>query len=585
MLTELRITNFALIDQLHLEFPTGFLVFTGETGAGKSLLIDALVLLTGGRASADHLRSGAEEALLEACFNLPPTHPLVRTLQQDGYLLPDQQEIIIRRMLSRSGKNRSYVNGQLAPLQTIQDIGQKLVDIHGQHDQQSLLLPKTQLQLLDAFGNLEEIVACYQRRYREWVQKQTALDEFLRRLGDQTNRQDVLQYQYDELVKMQLQAGEEEALSQEYHRLKHSGRLGELSSQAFTVLYEGEGSVLDQLGEVTQWVHDLARIDSQKEAWLPLLETATIALREVTDNLRDYRSQMEYDPERMEVIDNRLAGLQRLKKKYGKTLEDLMEFTRILEQDLALFQNDEQQVAQRQAEVASQYETVRALAEDLSARRNKVAKHLVQEVKQELTALNMSAMDIQVHLEKAHAEQVSATGMDRVDLLLTSNPGTPPMPLGRIASGGELSRIMLALKTVFAENDQTPILIFDEIDSGVGGEAGIVMGNRLRQLARFHQVCCITHLPQIASQAHTHFVVEKTSTGNRTLTHVHEVKGVKRENEIARMLGGGTFTPTIKQTACEMLDRGNSSKMSGSLKKTKNRLPQPEDFSDKPGKF
>ncbi|MDH4193103.1 MAG: AAA family ATPase, partial [Nitrospirota bacterium] len=308
MLTELRITNFALIDQLHLEFPPGFLVFTGETGAGKSLLIDALELLVGGRASAEHIRFGADEALLEACFVLPSTHPLVTRLQQDGYLLPDQQEIIVRRILSRSGKNRSYLNGQLAPLQTIQDIGQQLVDIHGQHDQQSLLSSKTQLKLLDAFGNLEEFVARYQGKHREWVEKKTALDEFLQKLRDQANRQDILQYQYDELTKMQLQTGEEEALSQEYHRLKHSGRLGELSNQAFTALHEGERSILDQLGEVTQWIHELAQIDAQGESWVPLLDTATIALREVTDNLRDYRSQMEYDPERMEVIDTRLAG-------------------------------------------------------------------------------------------------------------------------------------------------------------------------------------------------------------------------------------------------------------------------------------
>ena len=389
MLTELRISNFALIDQLHLEFPSGFLVFSGETGTGKSLLIDALVLLIGGRASAEHIRFGAEEALLEACFVLPLTHPLLARLQQEGYLLPDQQEIIVRRMLSRSGKNRAYLNGQLAPLQTIQDIGQQLVDVHGQHDQQSLLSPKTQLKLLDAFGSLEDVVARYQEKHREWVEQKAALEEFLQKLRDQANRQDILQYQYDELVKMQLQPGEEETLSQEYHRLKHSGRLGELSNQAFTVLYEDERSVLDQLGEVTQWIHELAKIDAQGESWISLLDTATIALREVTDNLRDYRSQMEYDPERMEVIDSRLAGLQRLKKKYGKTIEDLVELTRTLEQDLALLLHGEEQVAHRQAEVTSRYEAMNVLAQDLSAKRKIVANHLVEKIKQELAALKM----------------------------------------------------------------------------------------------------------------------------------------------------------------------------------------------------
>lgn len=560
MLTELRISNFALIDQLHLEFPPGFLVFTGETGAGKSLLIDALVLLTGGRAAAEQIRFGAEEALLEASFLLSPTHPLITKLQQERFLLPDQQEIIVRRILSRSGKNRSYLNGQLAPLQTIQDIGQQLVDIHGQHDQQSLLSPKTQLKLLDAFGNLEEVVARYQERHREWVEKKTALDEFLQKLRDQAHRQDILQYQYDELVKIQLQSGEEEALSQEYHRLKHSGRLGELSNQAFTALYEGERSILDQLREVTQWIHELAQIDAQGELWLPVLETATISLREVTDNLRDYRSQLEYDPERMEVIDSRLAGLQRLKKKYGKPIEDLVELTKTLEGDLALLQHGEEQVAHWQAEVTRRYDMMKSVAQDLSVRRKKAARHLVQEIHKELSTLKMSSMEVQINIETANGDNLfGSTGMDRVDLLLAPNPGEPLMPLGRIASGGELSRIMLALKTVFAENDQTPVVIFDEIDSGVGGEAGMVMGTRLRQLAQFHQVCCITHLPQIASQAHAQFVVEKSSSDTRTITCVQEVTGAKREFEISRMLGGGALTPTIRKTAGEMLDRGNSS--------------------------
>ena len=570
MLTELRISNFALIDQLHLEFPPGFLVFTGETGAGKSLLIDALVLLTGGRASAEHIRFGADEALLEACFILQPTHPLMSRLQHEGYLLPDQRDIIVRRMLSRSGKNRTFLNGQLAPLQTIQDIGSQLVDIHGQHDQQSLLSPKTQLKLLDAFGNLQEVVSRYQGMHREWVEKKAALDECVMKLRDQANRQDMLQYQYDELVKMQLQPGEEESLSQEYHRLKHSGRLGELSNQAFTALHDGERPVLDHLGEVTEWIQELAKIDVQGESWVPLLEAATVALREVTDNLRDYRSQMEYDPERMDLIDSRLAGLQRLKKKYGKPIENLVELTKTLEHDLASLQNGEEQVAHLQAEVTNRYETMKALAEDLSARRKKVAKHLVKEIKQELVALKMSTMEVEVHIEMANSDNLfGVTGMDRVEMLLAPNPGEPLMPLGRIVSGGELSRIMLALKTVFAGNDQTPVVIFDEIDSGIGGEAGIVMGGRLRQLAQFHQVCCITHLPQIASQAHAQFVVEKTTRDDRTLTKVWEATGRQRETEIARMLGGGTLTPTIRKTAGEMLDRGSSPQVGASLNKPK----------------
>ncbi len=554
MLTELHISNFALIDQLHLDLPAGFLVLTGETGAGKSLLIDALLLLIGGRASSDHIRFGADEALLEACFTLPESHPLVAQLRQEGFLLSDQQEVFIRRILARSGKNRSYLNGQMAPVQTIQDVGRQLVDIHGQHDQQSLLSPKTQLELLDAYGGLQLLVGKFQQSYVEWKEKLEALETLQQRLQEQVARQDILQFQFEELIKMQLLIGEEETLSQEYHRLKHSGRLGELSNQSFETLYNGEHSVLRKLQDVTNWVQELSQIDAQCQTWLPYLESSAFALQEVTQHLRDFRSQTESDPERMEVIDRRLAGLQRLKKKYGKTIEELLVLVQSLEQDLAFLQEKDEQIAKLQTDVTNSFEAMKGLAKNLSTKRKKVAKQLVNQIQKEFKELKMGTMQIQVNLVPNNNMSVfGPNGMDRLELLLAPNPGEPPMPLGRIASGGELSRIMLALKTVFAGNDQIPVVIFDEIDSGVGGEAGMVMGHRLRQLAQFHQVCCITHLPQIASQAHVQFVVEKVTLEDRTHTQVQEAIGIQRESEIARMLGGGKVTPTITQVAIEML--------------------------------
>ena len=299
MLTELRVSNFALIDQLHLVLPGGFLALTGETGAGKSLLIDALLLLVGGRASTDHIRAGADEALLEACFFLPESHPLILQLRQDGFLLPDQQEVFIRRILARSGKNRSYLNGQLASVQTIQHVGRQVVDIHGQHDQQSLLSSKTQLELLDAYGGLHSLVEKFQQSYEEWKKKQEALEALQQRLQEQVARQDILQFQYEELKKIQLRIGEEEMLSQEYHRLKHSGRLGELSHQSFETLYDGEHSILAQLQDVTSWVQDLSQIDAQCQTWISPLESSTIALQEIAQSLREFRSKIEFDPARM----------------------------------------------------------------------------------------------------------------------------------------------------------------------------------------------------------------------------------------------------------------------------------------------
>ena len=560
MLTELRISNFALINQLHLVLPEGFLALTGETGAGKSLLIDALLLLTGGRASSEHIRFGANEALLEACFTIQESHPLVGQMREDGYLLADQHEVFLRRILTRSGKNRSYVNGQLAPIQTLQKVGRQLVDIHGQHDQQALLAPKTQLELLDAYGDLSGLVETFQQRYEEWKEKQEVLEAFEQRLQDQVARQDILQFQYEELTNSQLQIGEEERLNKEYHRLKHSGRLGELFHQSFDTLYDGEHAVLAQLQDVTNWVQELGQIDPQCQAWLPHLESSTIALQEVAYHLRDFGSQTESDPERMEVIDTRLAKLQGLKKKYGKSIEELVALVQDLEKDLSVLEDKDEQIAKLQSEVRNSFVAMEALAKDLSKKRKNVAKHLVKHIQQEFAELNMGNMQIQANLTSPVEEGgYRSTGLDRVEFLIAPNPGEPPMPLGRIASGGELSRIMLALKTVFAGNDQTPVVIFDEIDSGVGGEAGIVMGKRLRDLADYHQVCCITHLPQIASQAHSQFMVKKTTVDDRTLTKVEEVTGVKRETEIARMLGGGELTPIIRKTAKELLKRGSGS--------------------------
>ncbi len=557
MLTELRISNFALIDQLHLEFPRGFLVFTGETGAGKSLLIDALLLLVGGRASSEHIRFNTEEALLEACFLLGSTHPLLNELREHGYLLSDQREIVVRRILSRSGKNRIYLNGQLASLQTLQSLGTQLIDIHGQHDQQSLLSAKTQLALLDAFGGLGKDAFAYRRQYEEWMEKRRALEEFQDRAKSTDDRREILQYQYDELTGLNLEEGEEEDLSQEYQRMKHAGRLRELSHQAYTALLEQDGSILDQLGQVQSWVEELAEIDPQNHSWAPLVDSITIAARELTDNLRDYQSQMDFDPSRMEVIDTRIATIQRIKKKYGKTVSELKGMIASLEKDLDCLQHSEGYLAKLEEEVQRGKHTLEGLGKTLSQKRQKIAMVLETSIKKELISLNMHEVQFRVMVSESVGEEAfGLTGMNRVQMEFSANPGEPLQPLGRIASGGELSRVMLALKTVFAGHDQVPVVIFDEIDSGVGGEAGRVMGTRLRQLAEFHQVCCVTHLPQIASQGHVHYFLEKKTSNNRTQTVVRELRGMSRQTEIARMLGGGTLTPSLKKTAEEMLNAG-----------------------------
>ncbi len=554
MLTELRISHFALIDQLHVEFPQGFLVFTGETGAGKSLVIDALLLLAGGRAATDMIRFNAEEALLEASFLLPDSHPSIPGLREDGYLLADQTEILVRRIISRSGKNRIYLNGQLASLQTLQAFGEQLIDIHGQHDQQSLLSPKTQQRLLDAFGNLQHEVQVYQEHFAAWLQKRKALQSFREKVQDQDHRQEIVEYQLQELEEGNLQEGEVEALQEEYHRVKYADRLRVLSQQAYTVLSGQDGSLLEQLEQVQQWVRELSEIDPQARSWPALIEPIHIPLEELRNALREYENHVEVDPNRMDFIDARLAFLQRIQKKYGKTIKELLEMIDQLHEELSSLVDRDAHMCRLEGEVQGAEETVRKLAEDLSRKRQQVAKRLEKAVKTELQALHMGSVEYRVKVEPLSGDQAYGhTGKDRTEMVFSANPGEPLMPIEKIASGGELSRIMLALKTVFAEHDQIPVVIFDEVDSGVGGEVGRVMGMRLRQLAKFHQVCCVTHLPQIASQGHAHYVVEKTTKGERTQTGVVRIEGMKRQNEIARMLGGGKLTPTLRKTAEEML--------------------------------
>jgi len=325
MLNEQRISNFALFDQLHLEFPNGFLALTGETGGGKSLLVDALVLLTGGRASAEHIRSDAEEAILEAGFSIGQNLSLVSYLRERDLLTSDDQELIIRRVLSRSGKNKTYVNGSLAPLQVVQDIARWLIDIHSQHDQQSLLALQAQLDVLDGFGETKGLRSRYAKAYLHWKDKERELSNTLVRQAEQKGRQEVIEFQLQELAGANLRAGEEETLHQEYQRLKHAGRIGELTNHAYQILYEGEEAVLGNLRSISQSIKELAEIDQSVESWVRFGESASVSLQELTEELRKYREELDYDSTRFGDIDDRLAQIQRLKRKYHATVEQLIE--------------------------------------------------------------------------------------------------------------------------------------------------------------------------------------------------------------------------------------------------------------------
>lgn len=558
MLTELRIVNFAVLEQLSLSVQSGFTVLTGETGAGKSLLIDAIALLVGGRASTDQIRFGEDEAQLEAAFQIPDNHPVLQRLRAQGILGPQETQLIIRRVIARSGRNRVYLNRSMCPVHLLEELGGTLVDIHGQHDQQSLLSASTQLNVLDSFGDLQGLRAEYQESYGAWKRSCQQRDDLAVQIQQGMQREDFLKFQHQELNEAGLRLGEEEALHGERRRLGSSQRLGELTAAAQERMHADSHGVLPNLTLIERILGELAQIDPEMEEAGRLASEAKVVVKEVAARLRDYADQLETDPARLTAIEDRLAVIQKMKKKYGGTVEAVLDTHRRIREEFERVQHADTQLEQCDRLIREQRQTVLQLARQLSGKRAEAAKRMTKVVREELAALKMGQTQFLIQICTSEGDGAYGTdGADRAEFLLSTNLGEPLKPLSQVASGGELSRVMLALKSVLAEVDQVPVLIFDEIDTGVGGAVAAAIGKRLRALGRLHQVFCITHLPQVASQAQHHLCIEKSHVKNRTVTTVRSLSGISREGEIARMLGGETVTKKIRETAAELIAGAN----------------------------
>jgi DNA repair protein RecN (Recombination protein N) len=554
MLAELRIVNFALIEQLHLQFQPGFTALTGETGAGKSLLIDAIALLVGGRGSADQIRSGEEEAHLEASFHLPTAHPLLEQLRAMDVLGAKERDLVVKRILSRSGRHRVYVNGSLSSLRVLEELGGTLVDVHGQHEQQSLLAAAKQLAAVDAFGSIDPIRAVYEAAYREWREAERDLDDLRRTGGDRTRLEELLRFQVAEIEQAALSAGEDIRLQAERQRLGHAHRLRELADMSYAELQGDDRGILLQLGRLGRSLAELGHTDPAMKDCEPVVREAAIQLKELCGRLRDYADDLDADPARLGVVEDRLDLLQRLKAKYGGSVEAVLAAAARARRDLETMENHASRGADLEKRLEAAQRAMIEKAEHLTKKRREAAKRLTALVAKELSALKMAHTAFEI-VVTPHQEPdgFGPTGRDRVEFLLSSNIGEPPRSLSRIASGGELSRVMLALKTVLAESDRVPVLVFDEVDTGVGGAVAAAMGTRLRNLGGYHQVFCITHLPQVASQAEHHLLVAKGQNAKRTTTSVTLLTGVGREEEIARMIGGEMVTNKVRATAAELI--------------------------------
>jgi DNA repair protein RecN (Recombination protein N) len=565
MLKELNIKNFAIIDQLRVEFGPGLNVLTGETGAGKSIVVDALNLALGERASTDLVRTGSPEAVVEAAFELNGlgSSMVADILARQGIEAAPGEDLIVRRVISASGKSKVYINGSLANLNTLAELGAYLADIHGQHEHQSLLSVDQQMDMLDSFGGLLEAREAFAASYQQLHELRKQLAGLEAGEREKAQREDLLRYQANEIEGSRLKEGEDEELANEQRVLANSEKLAGIAALADATLYSSEGSALAALKRAVTNVRDIASIDNKLAPVLELLESGRAQIEEAAREVAAYADRVEFDPNRLEQIGDRLDLVQKLKKKYGGTIREIIAFGAAAAAELEKIERSGDEMERLRKEILGLKAGVTAKAKELTRKRTAAAKELEKKVEGELGHLGMKKTTFVVKIMQEPGDDTTdglrtgPRGADRVEFLISPNPGEEPRPLAKIASGGELSRIMLALKTILVEGDPIPTLVFDEVDAGIGGAVADEVGKKLRKIATRRQVFCITHLAQIASMATSHYGVAKAVKKDRTSAEVRLLGDRERVDEIARMLGGKTITGTTLKHAEEMIERGS----------------------------
>ncbi len=566
MLTELNIKNFAIIDQLRLEFGPGFNVLTGETGAGKSILVDALNLLLGSRASPEMIRTGQEDASVEAFFELEEAEniKILRSFQLD-----QAEGLLIKRLIHRSGKSRAFLNGNSITLHMLEELGEELINIYGQHEHQHFLHPQSPIDILDRSGGLLPWRQEYQEVYAHWMKATSDLEELISKEKQRSERLEFLTFQSKEIARANLkppkpgEANEEEELVAERARLIHAEKLYSIAHQGTEVIYGESGSVVERLKSILQRLREGAKMDPYLNSLASLIESILFQAEDVASSLRAYREKIHFDPRRLETIESRLDEITKLKKKYGPSLAEVLAYKERIDRERKSLESLGEKNSELQKSTAAFYARALSQAQELSSKRKKVAQELGSKVEAELSTLGMKKVRFQIAVEEGLSEKgeqgqnisprLDQNGMDRVQFLISPNPGEDLKALAKIASGGELSRIMLALKRIFAEETWIKTLVFDEVDAGIGGGIAEVVGRKLKEISREHQVFCITHLAPIASFADTHFKVSKRIQEGRTVVEVNHLQGENREQEIARMLGGVKITEKTLDHAREML--------------------------------
>jgi len=553
MLTHLYIRDFAIIDQVELELAGGMTALTGETGAGKSILVDALGLVLGDRADSSVVRHDSERAEVSATFDVTALPAFREWLNEQG--IDAEDDCILRRLITREGRSRGFINNHPVPMQTLQQAGAWLVDIHGQHEHQSLLRRDVQRELLDDFaghGKLcDELTACYY----QWQALNQKWQDLHHAAADREARLDLLRYQVRELDALNPSADESNALEEEHTRLHHANRLLDTCQRALQSLYEDEGALVTQLGHTTQELEQLRRYDARLAAPLQLLNEAAIQLDEAAGELRNYIGDVDLDPRRLAEVESRMNALHDAGRKHRVEVAELAALHLRLKDELASLENSDVQLENLREEITATAQAYEALAAKLNAGRSKAAKTLGTQVSKQIHQLGMPGGRFAVDLEARAAGDYSPHGMEQVEFQVSANPGQPQRPLTKVASGGELSRISLAIQVITARSVRVPTLVFDEVDVGIGGGIAEIVGQQLRTLGDSHQVLCVTHLPQVAALAHHHLQVSKQTRGGQTFTVITPLSETARCEEIARMLGGLEITKQTRAHAKEMVKK------------------------------
>jgi DNA repair protein RecN (Recombination protein N) len=545
MLNRLRIKNLALVADLTFELQPGYNAITGETGAGKSILIGALTLVLGERADRTLIRAGADSCTVEAEFDVSKLRaPLSPFLEENGLEPCEGGQLILKRTFTAAGANRQFINGSATTLDKLATLGDWLVDIHGPHDHQSLLHPARQLAILDSFGGLQ----VEREAFGELVRRRNAVEAGKAGLivDEKTYAQqlDLLRFQVREISEARLQPGEDEAIMAEHQRSANAAKLLQLSQAALDLLAENETAVLTEAGIVGRTLAELQRIDPGAENLIALHEQATANLRELQSELSRYADRVEVDPARLAELEERLNLLQSLKRKYGPTLDQVISFGAEVQRKLQGLESRDAELARLNAELGKLDAELVRLGGQLSAKRKKVIPKLSKAASTQLADLGFKQSRLDVQMTSVGADEFTqhatrnTSGLDSIEFQFAPNPGEPARALRAIASSGELARVMLALKTVLAAEDEVPVLVFDEVDANVGGETAVAVGQKMQQIAAKRQVLCITHLPQVAASADAHFVVSKEVRDGRTLSELHLLDRKSRVAELARMLGG-----------------------------------------------